>query len=106
MISLRSAPISAATCRRAVSDRVLGLPAEAVVAAAGVAVDLGEVRQHRLDDAGSQRPLWRESSAALRSDRAADEPFDGDSAERASCPERASASPPSACARAVRRKIA
>ena len=49
MISLALAPISAATCSRAVVDRLLGLPAEGVVAAGGVAERLGEVRQHRLD---------------------------------------------------------
>ena len=51
MISLPPAPISSAICSRALLDGLLGLPAEGVVAAGGVAELLGEVRQHRLDHA-------------------------------------------------------
>jgi hypothetical protein len=36
-------------------DTLLGFPAKGVVAAGGVAEDAGEVRHHRLEDAGVQR---------------------------------------------------
>ena len=50
-ISRGVAPISAATSARAASTRLLGLPAEGVVPARGVAVLFAEPGQHGLDDA-------------------------------------------------------
>ena len=51
MISFEVAPISLAMRSRACFDRLLGHPAEFVIAAGGVAVGLGEVGQHRLHNA-------------------------------------------------------
>ena len=51
MISFAVAPIKAAICSRRFLDGLFRFPAERVVAAGGVAVLLGEVRQHRLDHA-------------------------------------------------------
>ena len=47
-ISFGWAPIAAAMDARAAIDRLLGRPAETVAGAAGVAEDLGEIGQHRL----------------------------------------------------------
>ena len=51
-ISLASAPMAAAMDWRDVVDCLAGFVAERVSDAAGVAVLLGEIGQHRLDDAG------------------------------------------------------
>jgi hypothetical protein len=51
MISRGVAPIRSAICLRALSTACFGFPAELVIAAGGVAEVLGEVGQHRVENA-------------------------------------------------------